>query len=68
MTDEFYCGACGKWKPLHEKVDRLGRRPKCNFCERRAIKLDAAARQQKDGLRRPATKLNAAFLRWVSNV
>lgn len=70
MADEFYCGACGKWKPLSERVDRPGKRPKCLGCEQRARKLDAteAAAKPTGALRRPAAKLGAAYLDWVSRV
>lgn len=68
MLDTFYCGGCGKWKPLGEKVERSGRRPKCRCCDQRARKLDSAAPRTTSGLRRPAVKMDEDFLRWVSHV
>ena len=31
--NEFYCGSCGKMKPLESKVVRKGKRPVCKNCQ-----------------------------------
>ena len=68
MQVTFYCGACGKNKPLSEKVERSGKRATCQSCERKARALSAKAGTASGGLKRRAPTMNAAFLNWAAHV
>ena len=38
MEDTFYCGSCGKHKPLSQKrTAPAGKRPRCADCCRKAV-------------------------------
>lgn len=68
MADMLYRGGRGSGKLRSKRVEYPGRRPKCRCYKQGARKFDAAASQATDGLRRPAAKMNADFLRGVSHV
>jgi hypothetical protein len=64
MKNEFFCCACGKWKPLADKVERgAGRRPECRPCVARA-----GARSLRAGeTAARARSLRGNFLRWATH-
>lgn len=71
MQDEFYCGCCGKRRPLSMKVEVAGKRPKCQYCEDNARANSTATKKkqtQAGSLTHPAPKLRVQFMRWVSHM
>jgi hypothetical protein len=73
--DDFYCGHCGRRRPLADKISRPGKRPACKTCDAKAKSRAAARAKAQSDPAKPGTSVLKAkrqmprgFVLWLQQL